>query len=153
MCDKHGIVLTGRAENHLYRAGDIDDTIARLVAYREAGATCLYAPGLTGLADITRVVADTGAPVNVLALRHGPTVAELAGAGVRRVSTGGGLAWAAYGAMVRAATELRDAGTATYRTGRHRRHYRINDNCIRCFPSAADVVMGNPAPTPIDACS
>jgi 2-methylisocitrate lyase-like PEP mutase family enzyme len=117
VCDKHGIVLTGRAENHLYGAGDLDDTIARLRAYRAAGATCVYAPGLTDLADITRVVAETGAPVNVLALRNGPTVPELAGAGVRRVSTGGGLAWAAYGALVRAAEELRDAGTTTYLDG------------------------------------
>jgi 2-methylisocitrate lyase-like PEP mutase family enzyme len=117
VCDKHGIVLTGRAENHLYDAGDLDDTIARLRAYRAAGATCVYAPGLTDLADITLVVAETGAPVNVLALRNGPTVPELAGAGVRRVSTGGGLAWAAYGALVRAAEELRDAGTMTYLDG------------------------------------
>jgi 2-methylisocitrate lyase-like PEP mutase family enzyme len=113
-CGRHGIVLTGRAENHLYGAGDLDDTITRLMAYRAAGAACVYAPGLTDLADIARVVAETGAPVNVLALRRGPSVAELAGAGVRRVSTGGALAWAAYGALVRAAGELRDAGTSTY---------------------------------------
>jgi 2-methylisocitrate lyase-like PEP mutase family enzyme len=117
VCDKHGVVLTGRAENHLYGAGDLDDTVARLRAYRAAGAACVYAPGLTDLADIGRVVAETGAPVNVLALRNGPTVGELAGAGVRRVSTGGGLAWAAYGALVRAAEELRDAGTTTYLDG------------------------------------
>ena len=114
VCGRHGVVLTGRAENHLYGAGDLDDTIARLTAYRAAGAACVYAPGLTDPADIARVVAATDAPVNVLALRHGPSVAELAGVGVRRVSTGGALAWAAYGAMVRAAEELRDAGTSTY---------------------------------------
>jgi 2-methylisocitrate lyase-like PEP mutase family enzyme len=113
-CDRDGVVLTGRAENHLYDAGDLDDTVARLIAYRDAGATCLYAPGLSGLDDIARVVREVGAPVNVLALRHGPSVAELASAGVRRVSTGGSLAWAAYGALVDAATELRDQGTSTY---------------------------------------
>ncbi|MFI6071795.1 isocitrate lyase/phosphoenolpyruvate mutase family protein [Actinoplanes sp. NPDC051343] len=113
-CDRHGVVLTGRAENHLYDAGGLDDTIARLIAYREAGATCLYAPGLSDLGDIAKVVRETGAPVNVLALRNGPSVPELAGAGVRRVSTGGSLAWAAYGALVDAATELRDQGTSTY---------------------------------------
>jgi len=113
-CDRHGAVLTGRAENHLYAAGDLDDTIARLIAYRDAGARCLYAPGLRDLADITRVVREVGAPINVLATRDGPSVAELAGAGVRRVSTGGSLAWAAYGALVTAATELRDRGTSTY---------------------------------------
>lgn len=113
-CDRHGVVLTGRAENHLYGAGGLDDTIARLIAYREAGATCLYAPGLSRLDDIARLVREVEAPVNVLALRDGPSVAELASAGVRRVSTGGGLAWAAYGALVDAATELRDRGTSTY---------------------------------------
>jgi 2-methylisocitrate lyase-like PEP mutase family enzyme len=117
VCDRHGVVLTGRAENHLYGAGDLDDTIARLTAYRDAGATCVYAPGLTDVGEIARVVAETGAPVNVLAMRHGPSVADLAGAGVRRVSTGGALAWAAYGALVRAAEELRDAGTSTYLDG------------------------------------
>lgn len=113
-CDRHGVVLTGRAENHLYGAGGLDDTIGRLIAYRDAGATCLYAPGLSDLADIARVVREVGAPINVLALRDGPSVPELAAAGVRRVSTGGSLAWAAYGALVDAATELRDRGTSTY---------------------------------------
>jgi 2-methylisocitrate lyase-like PEP mutase family enzyme len=108
------VVLTARAENHLYGAGDLDDTIARLIAYREAGATCLYAPGLRDLDDIARLVREVGAPVNVLALRDGPPVPALASVGVRRVSTGGSLAWAAYGALVTAATELRDAGTSTY---------------------------------------
>jgi len=117
VCDRHGVVLTGRAENHLYGAGDLDDTIARLTAYRDAGATCVYAPGLTDVGEIARVVAETGAPVNVLAMRHGPSVADLAGAGARRVSTGGALAWAAYGALVRAAEELRDAGTSNYLDG------------------------------------
>jgi 2-methylisocitrate lyase-like PEP mutase family enzyme len=118
------VVLTARAENHLYGAGDhgtgdhgtgdLDDTIARLIAYRQAGATCLYAPGLRDLDDIARLVREGGAPVNVLALRDGPPVPALASVGVRRVSTGGSLAWAAYGALVTAATELRDAGTSTY---------------------------------------
>lgn len=114
VCDRYGMVLTGRAENHLYGVDDLDDTIARLTAYRNAGAGCLYAPGLVDLADITRVTAAVNAPVNVLALRDTPPVPELAQAGVRRVSTGGSLAWAAYGAMVDAARELRDAGTSTY---------------------------------------
>lgn len=114
VCDRHGIVLTGRAENHLYGHDDLDDTIARLQAYAEAGAGCVYAPGLTRLADVGRVVREVGAPVNVLALRGGPSVPELAGVGVRRVSTGGALAWAAYGALVAAAAELQAAGTSTY---------------------------------------
>jgi 2-methylisocitrate lyase-like PEP mutase family enzyme len=114
VCAEYGIVLTGRAENHLYGSADLADTIARLTAYREAGAGCLYAPGLRDLGDIARLVGEVGAPVNVLALPDGPTVPQLAQAGVRRVSTGGSLAWAAYGALVHAATELRDAGTSTY---------------------------------------
>lgn len=114
VCRQYGMVLTGRAENHLYGIDDLGDTIARLNAYREAGAACLYAPGLTDLGDIARVVREVGAPVNVLALRHGPAVRQLADVGVRRVSTGGSLAWAAFGALVDAATELRDRGTSTY---------------------------------------
>src|SRR5262249_40404292 len=92
----------------------LSDTIARLSAYRDAGAACLYAPGLTDLGDIARVVDEVGAAVNVLALRNGPAVPQLADIGVRRVSTGGSLAWAAYGALVHAAEELRDSGTSTY---------------------------------------
>jgi len=114
VCTRYGMVLTGRAENHLYGMTDLPDTIARLTAYRDAGAACLYAPGLTDLGDIARVVDEVGVAVNILALRDGPTVPQLADLGVRRVSTGGSLAWAAYGALVHAATELRDSGTSTY---------------------------------------
>ena len=110
----HGIVLTGRAENHLYGIDDLGDTIRRLRAYRDAGAEVLYAPGLAELADIRRVVEEVEAPINALALRHGPAIAELAAIGVRRVSTGGGLARAAYGALISAARELQTAGTSTY---------------------------------------
>ena len=114
VCRRYGMVLTGRAENHLYGINDLHDTIVRLTAYRDAGAACVYAPGLTDLRDIARVVEAVGVAVNVLALRDGPTVSQLADVGVRRVSTGGGLAWAAYGALVDAALELRDNGTSTY---------------------------------------
>jgi 2-methylisocitrate lyase-like PEP mutase family enzyme len=111
---KGDLVLTGRAENHLHGIDDLDDTIARLVAYRDAGADVVYAPGLRELDRIRAVVEAVGVPVNVLALPGGPTVAELAAAGVRRVSTGGALARAAYGALLRGAAELRDAGTSAY---------------------------------------
>ncbi len=111
---RHGLVLTARAENHLYGAADLDDTIARLRAYRDAGADAVYAPGLADLDDIARVVQDVGGAVNVLALPGGPSVSELATAGVRRVSTGGALARAAYGAALAGARELRDLGTSTY---------------------------------------
>src|SRR5690606_24539212 len=91
--------------------------IARLRAYHDAGAEVVYAPGLVDLDDIRRVVREVDAPVNVLARPNGPSVGELAAAGVRRVSTGGALAWAAYGAMMRGARELLDAGTSTYTAG------------------------------------
>jgi 2-methylisocitrate lyase-like PEP mutase family enzyme len=108
------MVLTARAENHLYGAGDLDDTIARLLAYRGAGADCVYAPGLTDPADIAAVVAAVAAPVNVLALPGAPSVAELGALGVRRVSTGSLLASAAYGALIAGARELRSEGTSAY---------------------------------------
>jgi 2-methylisocitrate lyase-like PEP mutase family enzyme len=111
------MVLTGRAENHIRGVDDLDDTIARLIAYREAGADALYAPGLTDLAQITELVAAVGAPVNVLALPDGPAIPELAAAGVRRVSTGSLLTSTAYGALLEGANELLDAGTSTYARG------------------------------------
>jgi 2-methylisocitrate lyase-like PEP mutase family enzyme len=113
----HGLVVTARAENHLYGVDDLDDTITRLRAYREAGAHVVYAPGLSRLDDIARVVREVDLPVNVLALRSGPSVRELASVGVRRVSTGGALAWAAYGALVAAGNELLGSGTSGYSEG------------------------------------
>ena len=66
------LVLTARAENLLHGIADLDDTIARLVAYRDAGADVLYAPGLSKADDIARVVAEVGAPINVLAIARHP---------------------------------------------------------------------------------
>jgi len=108
------MVLTARAENHIRGVDDLDDTIARLVAYRDAGADVVYAPGLTDLDQISAVVETVGVPVNVLALPTGPTIAELSSAGVRRVSTGSLLAGAAYGALLAGAGELLTEGTSTY---------------------------------------
>jgi 2-methylisocitrate lyase-like PEP mutase family enzyme len=105
------IVLTARAENHLRGNPDLADTIARLRAYGEAGADVLYAPGLTELEQIRELVAAVEQPVNVLALRNGPPVEDLAAAGVKRISVGGSFAFAAYAAALDAARELRDAGT------------------------------------------
>jgi 2-methylisocitrate lyase-like PEP mutase family enzyme len=107
---ERGIVLTARCENHLHAVDDLDDTIARLVAYRDAGAEVLYAPGLTHLADIARIVAEVATPINALLMPHGPTVGELAKAGVRRVSVGSSLAQIAYGATAAAATSLQRDG-------------------------------------------
>jgi 2-methylisocitrate lyase-like PEP mutase family enzyme len=110
------LVVTARCENHLYGHDDLDETIARLVAYRDAGADVVYAPGLVSSDAIERVVREIGVPVNVLALAACPPVGELARLGVRRVSTGSLLTSAAYGALVAAAAELRDEGTSTYTT-------------------------------------
>ena len=109
------LVLTARAENHLHGRDDLDDTIARLRAYGEAGADVLYAPGLTRLDDIRRVVGETGSPINVLAAAPGvPSVGALAAAGVSRISLGGAFAWVALGAVVEAARELREDGTCGF---------------------------------------
>jgi 2-methylisocitrate lyase-like PEP mutase family enzyme len=107
-------VLTARAENYLNRRPDLADTIVRLQAYQAAGADVLYAPGLTSLADIRQVVSAVDRPVNVLATRGVPPVSELAEVGVSRISVGGAFAFAALGALVDAATELRDKGTYGY---------------------------------------
>lgn len=106
-----GLVLTARAEGFLHGRPDLADAIARLQAFQEAGADVLYAPGLSNLDDIRTLVAAVDRPVNVLALPGGPTVPELADAGVARVSVGGGFAYAAIGALVEAGRELLDQGT------------------------------------------
>jgi 2-methylisocitrate lyase-like PEP mutase family enzyme len=114
---EHDVMLTARAENLLRGVDDLDDTIARLRAYRDAGADVVYAPGLREVEHIVRVVDAVGIPVNVLALPGGPSVPELAAAGVRRVSTGGLTTLAAYGVLKPAAEELLGAGTSTYAAG------------------------------------
>jgi 2-methylisocitrate lyase-like PEP mutase family enzyme len=114
------MVLTARAENHLHVRADSDDTIARLRAYQDAGADVLYAPGLRSMEEIRAVLDSVERPVNVLAWPGVPPIAELAEAGVSRVSVGSSFAFAAYGGLIEAATELRDSGTYGYleRAGR-----------------------------------
>jgi 2-methylisocitrate lyase-like PEP mutase family enzyme len=109
-------VLTARAENYLHGRPDLADTIARLQAYQEAGADVLYAPGLRDINDIRQLIREVERPVNVLAIAGAPTVPELAEAGASRISVGGAFAFAALGALVDAATELRDRGTYGYLT-------------------------------------
>lgn len=87
-CRKHHMLLTARCENHLYGHESLDDTIQRLQAYAEAGAGCVYAPGLTDAVDIELVVEEVGVPVNVLALPNAPDNRTLAALGVRRASSG-----------------------------------------------------------------
>jgi len=111
------LVLTARAENYLHGRPDLADTITRLQAYQEAGADVLYAPGLRRLEDISQLIREVDRPVNVLALNGAPPVAELASAGVSRISVGGAFAFAALGAVAAAAAELREQGTYGWRAG------------------------------------
>ena len=108
------LVLTARAENYLHGRPDVDDTLARLRAYEDAGAHVLYAPGLTDPADIRRIIESVARPVNVLARPGLPPIAELAELGVSRVSVGGAFAFAALGTLEHAARELLDQGTYGY---------------------------------------
>jgi 2-methylisocitrate lyase-like PEP mutase family enzyme len=111
--------FVGRAENFLHGRPDLDDTIRRLQAYEAAGADVLFAPGLPDLEAIRTVVASVGKPVNVvLWQKQSPyTIADLAAAGVRRVSSGGSFARAALAGLVNAASEVLGPGTLTYLDG------------------------------------
>jgi methylisocitrate lyase len=110
-----GVVLTGRCEGWL--VGDPDPlrtALDRLPPYAEAGAACLYAPGVSKPEEIAQIVkAVAPKPVNVLVsgFNHHLTLAEIADLGVRRISVGSGLALAAWGAFLRAAREIKTDGT------------------------------------------
>src|SRR5262245_53414039 len=109
-----GILLTGRSEGFIAGLPDLDQTIRRLTAYAEAGAECLYAPGIRSKQEIAAVVAAVAPkPVNVLVGSDFTTVAELAAAGVRRISVGGSLARTAWGGFLEAAREIAEKGTFT----------------------------------------
>jgi 2-methylisocitrate lyase-like PEP mutase family enzyme len=105
------LVLTARAENHIRGNPDLADTIARLQSFQAAGADVLFAPGLSELEDIRRVVAAVDLPLNVLAGPSAPTVAELSHAGVKRISVGGTFCYVGIGAVAEAARELLEQGT------------------------------------------
>jgi 2-methylisocitrate lyase-like PEP mutase family enzyme len=107
-------VLTARAENYLQRRPDLDDTIARLQAFQAAGADVLFAPRVIEPDDLRRLLSEVDLPVSVLVVPGAPTVAELAELGVSRISVGGAIAVAAYGAAINAVVELRDRGTTGY---------------------------------------
>jgi 2-methylisocitrate lyase-like PEP mutase family enzyme len=102
-------VITARAENHIRGNPDLGDTIERLLAYEEAGADVLYAPGLSTVEEIEAVCEAVERPVNVLALAN-LSFAEIAEAGAQRVSVGGALTWVAADAAERAAQAIRDQG-------------------------------------------
>lgn len=108
--------LTARAENYLHGRPDLDDTIARLNAFADAGADVLYAPGLRTAEDIAAVVSAVDRPVNVLMGLQGVVLSleELSAMGARRISVGSSLYRTALGAFLRAANEMRDRGTFTF---------------------------------------
>ncbi len=109
-----GVVFTARSEGFIVGRPDLAETIRRLTAFADAGADCLYAPGLRAMSDITAVVrAVAPRPVNVLVGSDFTTVAELAAAGVRRISVGGALARTAWAATIAAAREMQRDGTFT----------------------------------------
>lgn len=107
------VLLVGRAECYLVGRRDLDETVARLRAYADAGADCLYAPGITTREEIAAVVAAVAPkPVNVVMFAPiGLTVADLAALGVRRISIGSSMARAAWGELERSAREILDHGT------------------------------------------
>ena len=107
-------VLTARAENYLHGRVDLADTIARLQAYQEAGADVLFAPRVVDPEEVRTLLAAVDRPVSVLITPGAPSVGELAQLGVARISVGGAVAVAAYGAAIAAVKELRDQGTAGY---------------------------------------
>ena len=135
-------MLTARAENHIRGNPDLDDTIARLRAYEEAGADVLYAPGLPTPAQIAAVIAAVGKPVNVLAL------AEPLGRGDRRrgrarISVGGSLAWAAVEAMADAGrSRIRDSGRPV-----GSRRARAARRMVRLTEPVAEATSRAPGPT------
>lgn len=105
-------LLVGRAENFFAGRPDLDDAIARLKAYAEAGADCLYAPGIKTREQIAAVVAAVAPkPVNLLVGATSElTMKDIEALGVRRVSVGGAMARAAWGGFIRAARTLADEG-------------------------------------------
>jgi 2-methylisocitrate lyase-like PEP mutase family enzyme len=109
------VVLTARCEAYLVSAPDpFDTSLERLVAFADAGADCLYAPGVTDLEEISAMVdAVAPKPVNVLVSTNNcnVTVAQLADLGVRRISVGGALARAAWGGFVNSAKEILESGS------------------------------------------
>lgn len=109
--------LCARAENHIRGVDDMADTIKRLQAFQEAGADLLYAPGLKTLEDIHTVMQSVDRPVNILlgGATEQHTVAQMVELGVKRISLGGAFANAAFSAFLRAATEVAEAGTFTFR--------------------------------------
>ena len=109
-------MLTARAENFAAGRADLDDTVRRLQAFEAAGADVLYAPGLRDLTTIRAVVSAVKKPVNVVVTHADPSlgVAQLADAGVKRISVGGSLSRFALAAFLNGASELKDQRSFTF---------------------------------------
>jgi len=109
------LVLNARTDVYLAKIGDpakrYDETVRRLVAFRDAGADCVFVPGLTDADTIGRIVGDVRCPVNILAGPGAPSAPELEKLGVARVSVGSGAMRATLGLVQRIAAELKSAGT------------------------------------------
>jgi 2-methylisocitrate lyase-like PEP mutase family enzyme len=126
------VLLTGRSEGFIVGRPDLRETIRRLRAYAEAGAECLYAPGIRTRDEITAVIESVAPkPVNVLVGSDFTTVAELAELGVRRISVGGALARSAWTGFLQAAREIAEHGSFTA-LGRAVSHAEIDG----AFPSS-----------------
>ncbi len=111
------LVLNARTDVYLAQVGDpatrYDESLRRLSAYRDAGADCVFIPGIRDPEIIKRFVADLNCPINILGVAGGPSIKDLAGMGVRRVSFGSGPMRAAMGVLFRLLDELKTAGTCS----------------------------------------
>jgi 2-methylisocitrate lyase-like PEP mutase family enzyme len=109
------LVLNARTDVYLLQVGEshtrYDEAVRRLAAFRDAGADCVFVPGLRDLDTIKRIVADLKCPVNILAVPGSPSVREFGEVGVKRISLGSGPMRAAMGLVRRVAEELKTAGT------------------------------------------
>jgi len=112
--DNSGVLLTGRCEAFLWGQADLALVIDRLTAYADAGADCLYAPGIKTKEEIAAIVkAVHPKPVNLLIGASGLSLAQATDLGVRRISVGGSLARVAWAGFMRAAKEMAEQGTFT----------------------------------------
>jgi 2-methylisocitrate lyase-like PEP mutase family enzyme len=107
-------VLTARAENYLHGRVDLGDTITRLQTYQEAGADVLFAPRVVDPVELRTLLSAVDRPVSVLVTPDAPTVSQLAGLGIARISVGGAIAAASYGFAVEAVRQLQEKGTPNY---------------------------------------
>lgn len=105
------LVLTARADAAFHGEADLDDVIVRLRAFEAAGADVLYAPAISRIDEIARILDAITLPLNVIALPDAPSVEVLAAHGVARISVGSGFYWAAVGGLVAAAREVLDEGS------------------------------------------